>query len=57
VLAEVQAIYTRHIAIEDHDIFPLAGRVLDTATIAALGREMATRRGLKPADAWGYTPE
>jgi len=25
VLEELQAIYQRHIAIEDHDVFPLAG--------------------------------
>jgi len=47
VLEELQAIYQRHIAIEDHDVFPLAGRILDPSTIAALGREMATRRGFK----------
>ncbi len=46
VLEELQAIYQRHIAIEDHDVFPLAGRILDPSAIAALGREMATRRGL-----------
>jgi hemerythrin-like domain-containing protein len=50
ILDELQAIYERHIAIEDHDVFPLAGRTLDTATVAALGREMAARRGLKPTD-------
>ncbi len=47
VLEELQAIYQRHIAIEDHDVFPLAGRILDASTIATLGREMATRRGFK----------
>jgi hemerythrin-like domain-containing protein len=46
VLEELQAIYQRHITIEDHDVFPLAGRILDPSAIAALGREMATRRGL-----------
>lgn len=52
VLDELRAIYERHIAIEDHDVFPLAGRTLDHDTIAAVGREMAVRRGLKPGDAW-----
>lgn len=47
VLEELQAIYQRHIAIEDHDVFPLAGRILDPSTIATVGREMATRRGFK----------
>jgi hemerythrin-like domain-containing protein len=53
VLEELQTIYERHIAIEDHDVFPLAGQVLNQAAIAALGREMAARRGLRSADAWG----
>jgi hemerythrin-like domain-containing protein len=53
VLEELRAIYERHIAIEDHDVFPLAGRVLNEAAIAALGREMASRRGLAPSDVLG----
>ncbi|MEW6681994.1 MAG: hemerythrin domain-containing protein [Nitrospirota bacterium] len=52
VLQELRAIYERHIAIEDHDVFPLAGGTLDQGTIAVVGREMAARRGLKPGDAW-----
>jgi hemerythrin-like domain-containing protein len=50
VLDELRTIYERHIAIEDHDVFPLAGRALDAPAVAALGREMAARRGLKPTD-------
>jgi hemerythrin-like domain-containing protein len=53
VLEELRTIYERHIAIEDHDVFPLAGQVLNQAEIAALGREMAARRGVTSADAWG----
>jgi hemerythrin-like domain-containing protein len=53
VLEELRTIYERHIAIEDHDVFPLAGRVLNQAAIAALGREMAARRGLTTSDALG----
>jgi hemerythrin-like domain-containing protein len=53
VLQELRAIYERHIAIEDHDVFPLAGKVLDQGAIAAVGREMAVRRGLKSGDAGG----
>lgn len=52
VLEELRTIYERHIAIEDHDVFPLAGRVLNQEAIAALGREMAARRGLTSNDAW-----
>ncbi len=53
VLEELRAIYEHHIAIEDHDVFPLAGRTLDAPAIAALGREMAARRGLQPTDSLG----
>ena len=52
VLQELLAIYQGHIAIEDHDVFPLAGKTLDRDAIAAVAREMAVRRGLKPGDAW-----
>lgn len=41
-------IYQGHIALEDEVIFPLAGRVLDAETLAAVGREMAERRGVDP---------
>lgn len=53
VLDELRAIYERHITIEDHDVFPLAGRALDAPAVAALGREMAARRGLSPSDPLG----
>jgi hemerythrin-like domain-containing protein len=53
VLEELRSIYERHIEIEDHDVFPLAGQVLNQAAIAVLGREMAARRGLTPHDALG----
>ena len=44
-LRELQSIYERHIAVEDHEIFPLAKQVLDAKTLDAVGREMAGRRG------------
>jgi hemerythrin-like domain-containing protein len=47
-LAELTAMYRDHIAVEDGELFPLARRVLPAAAIAALGREMALRRGLDP---------
>ncbi len=50
-LADLAAMYREHIAVEDGDLFPLARRVLSPAAIAAIGREMALRRGLDPATA------
>lgn len=44
-LRRLQSIYEGHIAIEDNEIFPLAGRALDAALLRDLGREMAERRG------------
>ncbi len=49
-LSELRALYQHHIAIEDTKIFPLAREVLPAAKIAAIGKEMAGRRGL-PAGA------
>jgi hemerythrin-like domain-containing protein len=43
----LQKIYERHIAVEDEEIFPLAGKVLDSATLREVGQEMAARRGQK----------
>jgi len=48
VLAErlraLQAIYHQHIAIEDRELFPAAGRLLSAEQLEAIGREMAARR-------------
>jgi hemerythrin-like domain-containing protein len=44
-LRRLQSIYEKHIAIEDNEIFPLAGKVLDAETLKRIGREMADRRG------------
>ena len=44
-LRDLESIYERHIAVEDNEIFPLAGKVLDAKTLKAVGREMAERRG------------
>ena len=43
-VARLQALYQRHIAIEDREVFPIAARVLHRAQIEELGREMAGRR-------------
>lgn len=40
--------YAAHIAREDDKVFPEAARLLDAATIAAIGGEMAARRDIAP---------
>lgn len=44
-LHALQAIYERHIAIEDNEIFPVAAKVLNQEALDKVGREMAQRRG------------
>ena len=44
----LQALYARHIAIEDREVFPVAARVLDRAQIEEVGSEMAARRQVRP---------
>ncbi len=46
-LADLTAIYRAHIAVEDRELFPVAGRLLSRDELAAVGREMSARR--KPA--------
>lgn len=43
-LSALHAIYEPHIAVEDRELFPAAGRVLSKDDVAAIGREMAARR-------------
>lgn len=43
-LAHLQALYRRHIAIEDNEVFPVAARTLARSQIEAIGAEMAERR-------------
>lgn len=50
-VATVTAAYEAHIAKEERDVFPLAARTFDAATIADIGREMALRRGVDPGRA------
>jgi len=45
-LADLAALYHRHIPVEDGELFALSRRVLTPAALAAIGREMAQRRGL-----------
>jgi hemerythrin-like domain-containing protein len=48
VLEQVAALYEWHIAAENELVFPTAARQLDAAAQAAMGEEMARRRGVVP---------
>jgi hemerythrin-like domain-containing protein len=45
-LAELQAIYREHIAIEDQELFPAAARVLSDEQLQEIGREMERRHSI-----------
>lgn len=45
-LLKLRELYAVHIGVEDRELFPLAGEVLDAAAVEAVGREMAERRGV-----------
>ncbi len=45
-LHRLQQLYAEHIGVEDREVFPLAAQVLSSGEQAALGVEMALRRGL-----------
>ena len=46
LLETLSAIYQQHIAVEESQVFPLAGRVLSPSELERMGREMAARRGI-----------
>ena len=46
LLESLGTLYARHIAIEDHEVFPAAAGALTAIDINAIGIEMAARRGL-----------
>jgi hemerythrin-like domain-containing protein len=46
VLEDLSGGYERHIAIEEHEIFPLAGRILAAEDVEIISKEMAQRRNL-----------
>jgi len=48
LLDDLKRTYEQHIAKEDTEIFPLAGKVLKESDLTEVGREMAARRGLRP---------
>jgi hemerythrin-like domain-containing protein len=43
-LSRLRTLYTRHLAMEDQELFPIAAEVLTARDIRQIGREMATRR-------------
>lgn len=45
---EFRTAYDRHLAREEGELIPLAARLLDPSALAAIGREMAARRGVDP---------
>ena len=53
-VAFLRAAYDRHIAREESELLPLAQATLDPAEIAAIGREMAQRRGVGRRSDSGY---
>ena len=46
LLFGLRSTYQRHIAIEENEVFPLAGNILSKADLATIGREMAERRSI-----------
>jgi hypothetical protein len=46
-MKELQEVY-RHAAVEENEIFPLAGKLLDPTELSEIGRETMDRRGIKP---------
>jgi len=46
VLAELTDFYAAHIAVEEQQVFPLAGVVLAPSALELIGSEMAGRRGV-----------
>ena len=46
LVGTLQAIYIEHIRLEDEELFPAAASRLEAETIAEVGAEMASRRGI-----------
>lgn len=46
LVKDLRRAYEKHIAVEDNEVFPLAGRILSPPELETIGREMAARRGL-----------
>jgi len=46
-LESLQRTYQAHIAVEDHQVFPAASRILSNEQLEEIGRGMAARRGIR----------
>lgn len=46
IIDDLKEVYQRHIAIEEHEVFPIAGRILLAGDLQIIAREMAERRNL-----------
>ena len=46
ILNELSTLYRTHIAVEEHELFPVAAKVLAEGDRRTIGGEMAARRGL-----------
>jgi len=46
ILQDLQQTYTRHIATEEQDLFPLAAQILEPDDLQSISNEMVRRRGL-----------
>ncbi|HYW72391.1 MAG TPA: hemerythrin domain-containing protein [Pyrinomonadaceae bacterium] len=49
-LNELRVIYSRHMAIEEQDVFPLARLIIEPPDLQSIAQEMAQRRGLTIKD-------
>ena len=49
MIEQLSETYTRHIAVEDNELFPLAATILNPTELGAIAQEMALRRGLVSA--------
>ncbi len=46
IIQDLKQVYERHIAIEEHNIFPMAGRIILAEDFQVIAKEMARRRNL-----------
>jgi hemerythrin-like domain-containing protein len=50
VLVQLRDLYRHHITTEDNEVFPVAAATLSASDREAIGREMASRRGVPASD-------
>jgi len=54
LLTQLTALYRRHIAMEDTEVFPFAANALASSGRLAIGTEMAARRGIGTAESHSF---